>query len=70
MEPILGFMQRLAGLVPRPRLHLIRLHGVFAIDIGQCPQCGGALKIIATIENPVVIATILTHLGLSARALP
>ena len=29
MSP-LEFMQRLAALVPRPRLHLIRLHGVQA----------------------------------------
>jgi hypothetical protein len=26
----LEFMQRLAALVPRPRLHLIRFHGVLA----------------------------------------
>ena len=29
MSP-LEFMQRLAALVPRPRLHLIRIHGVLA----------------------------------------
>jgi hypothetical protein len=29
MSP-LAFMQRLAALVPRPRLHLIRYHGVLA----------------------------------------
>jgi hypothetical protein len=29
MEP-LEFMQSLAALVPRPRLHLIRFHGVLA----------------------------------------
>ncbi len=29
MNP-LDFMQRLAALVPRPRLHLIRFHGVLA----------------------------------------
>ena len=29
MEP-LEFMQRLAALMPRPRLHLIRFHGVLA----------------------------------------
>jgi hypothetical protein len=106
------FMQRLAALVPRPRLHLIRFHGVLApnaklraavipqsaqkdsapahehangqaarmrwarllkrvfdIDVERC-ACGGRLKIIAAIEEPVVIVRILTHLGLPARAPP
>ena len=99
MEP-LEFMERLAALVPRPRLHLIRFHGVLApnaklrskivpapperatetssegapalgapariswarllkrvfdINIEHCPNCGGALKIIAAIEDPPVI---------------
>jgi isoquinoline 1-oxidoreductase beta subunit len=36
----------------------------------QCPQCGGSLTIIAAILDPTVIAKILTHLGLSARAPP
>jgi hypothetical protein len=31
---------------------------------------GGALKIIAAIEDPTVIAKILAHIGLSARAPP
>ena len=116
MSP-LEFMQRLAALVPRPRLNLIRFHGVLApnaklrpqiipgrsdtlndtsddlqgapnhstsarmswarllkrvfdIDIEQCPHCGGTLKIIAAIEDPSVIARILAHLGLPARASP
>ena len=43
---------------------------VFEIDIEQCPQCGGTLKIIAAIEHPPVITKILTHLGLAARAPP
>jgi len=91
MEP-LEFMERLTALVPRPRLHLIRFHGVLApnaklrskivpaaaeratetssedahaqsvparmswarllkrvfdIDVEHCPNCAGALKIIA-----------------------
>ena len=113
----LEFMQRLAALVPRPRLHLIRFHGVLAphaksrAAIGPRPApparnpCaehahhahrssarmswvrlrearlryrprtrpdtrGGALKIIAAIEDPPVIAKILTHLNLPARAPP
>ena len=114
MEP-LEFMERLAALVPRPRLHLIRFHGVLApnaklrskivpapperatepptdhasaqgdtprmswarllkqvfdIDIEHCPNCGGALKIIAAIEDPPVIIKILSHLGLPTRAPP
>ena len=114
MEP-LEFMERLAALVPRPRLHLIRFHGVLApnaklrsqivpapperaaetssegahaqgapprmswarllkrvfdIDIEHCPNCGGALKIIAAIEDPPVIDKILSHLGLPTRAPP
>ena len=107
------FMQRLAALVPRPRLHLIRFHGVLApnaglrgaivpgpgqntgepadehahgaparmgwarllnrvfdLDLEHCPQCGGAFRIIAAIEERAVIVGILTHLGLPARAPP
>ena len=44
------------------------LKRVFDIDLEHCPGCGGALKIIAAIEEPAVIVRILTHLGLPARA--
>ena len=40
-----------------------RLKRVFHIDIQTCQACGGAVRIIACIEDPVVIAQILTHLG-------
>jgi hypothetical protein len=113
----LEFLQRLAAIVPRPRLHLIRFHGVlapnaalrsqivpgesdqatassnedgeapaastrarmswaqllkrvFAINLTTCPQCGGPLTLLATIEEPAVIVKILTHLGLPTRAPP
>jgi len=114
MEP-LEFMECLAALVPRPRLHLIRFHGVLApnaklrrkivpapaerapgtssedaqaqgapprmswarllkrvfdIAVEHCPNCGGALKIIAAIEDPPVIVKILSHLGLPTRGPP
>ena len=39
-----------------------RLKRVFDIDIGTCAECGGDVKIIASIEDPVVIRTILAHL--------
>jgi hypothetical protein len=101
-EP-LSFIARLAALVPNPRVHLTRLHGVFApnskqltqvmamrgkgkrtktpeaaqdptpterrtsltwsqrlkrvfnIDIETCRERGGAEKVIACIEDPMVI---------------
>ena len=46
------------------------LKRVFDIDLEHCPQCGGALKIIAAIEDPPVIARLLAHLGLPTRAPP
>jgi len=35
---------------------------VFNIDVDTCRACGGAVRIIACIEDPLVIAKILTHL--------
>jgi hypothetical protein len=113
LEP-LDLMARLAALVPRPRMHLTRFHGVFAahsklraavtpahrgrgaakqppadpakpvtprpvamnwarrlkrvfgIEIEGCARCGGKLAIIASIEEPEVIAKILAHLEKTA----
>ena len=38
-----------------------RLKRVFAIDIETCPDCGGKLRVIASIEEPWLIARILGH---------
>jgi len=113
LEP-LDLMARLAALVPPPRMHLTRFHGVFAshsklraavtpagrgkgkkppaeegtdkpatprhvamnwakrlkrvfgIDIEACARCGGKLRVIASIEEPEVIAKILAHLERTA----
>ncbi len=40
-----------------------RLKRVFHIDIETCSECGGAVKVIASIEDPVVIKKILAHLN-------
>ena len=52
-----------------------RLKRVFNIDIETCSSCGGHVKIIACIEDPVVIEMILTHIDNkaafgAARGLP
>jgi hypothetical protein len=112
LEP-LDLMARLAALVPPPRMHLTRFHGVFAphsklraavtpahrgvgsktapanpaqpitprhvamtwaqrlkrvfgVEINTCARCGGKLKVIASIEEPEVIAKILAYLEKTA----
>ena len=39
-----------------------RLKRVFGIDIETCEQCGGKVKVMASIAAPAVIAHILKHL--------
>ena len=39
-----------------------RLKRVFKFDIETCRECGGPVKVIACIEDPVVIEKILIHL--------
>jgi hypothetical protein len=113
LEP-LDLMARLAALVPPPRMHLTRFHGVvaphsqlraavtpahrgrgaakwsptdpakpatprhvamswarrlkrvFGIEIDSCARCGGRLAILASIEEPEIIAKILSHLERTA----
>ncbi len=58
--------ERRASMTPdqvRGRLWAQRLKRVFNIDIETCSACGGAVKVIAYIEDPVVIEKILTHLN-------
>jgi hypothetical protein len=40
-----------------------RLKRVFGIEIETCEQCGGAVKVIASIEDPLVIQKILSYLN-------
>jgi len=46
---------------PAPMSWMQRLKRVFAIDIETCLECGGKLRVIACIEDPPLIATILEH---------
>ena len=47
-----------------------RLKRVFKIDIEICEHCGGAVKVIASIEDPAVIKKILEHLAQAEAATP
>ena len=40
---------------------------LFTIDIETCEYCGGAVKVIASIEDPAVVKKILEHLDRRAE---
>ncbi len=44
------------------------LRRTFEIDVLACPDCGGRLRLLATIEDPELIAKILRHLELPEDA--
>jgi hypothetical protein len=41
------------------------MHRAVAIDVLACPHCGGRLRLIATLHDPVVIRKLLAHLGMA-----
>ena len=41
------------------------MHRAFEIDVLACPQCGGRLRLIATVEDPREIREVLSALALS-----
>ena len=47
-----------------------RLKRVFRIDIETCHHCGGAVKVIACIEDPMVVKRILDHLAHRDESFP
>jgi hypothetical protein len=43
---------------------------VFAVDVLECPECQGPMRILAVIHPPEATQAILEHLGLPPRAPP
>jgi hypothetical protein len=41
------------------------MHRAFALDVLACPNCGGRLRLIGTLHDPVVIRKLLAHLGMA-----
>jgi hypothetical protein len=38
---------------------------VFDLDVLACPRCGGRLRVIATVQDPLAVQAILAHLARS-----
>jgi hypothetical protein len=60
----------LAGEQHRAMSWAQRLKRVFGIDVETCARCGGPMKVIASIEDPAVIKTILAHLDKATHRTP
>ena len=61
----LDFLARLAALVPRPRSHLLRYHGVLAPNARH-----RRLVVLAVISDPPMIATMPEHIDTRAARVP
>jgi len=46
------------------------LSRVFGLDISKCSECGGEMRVVASVVRVDVIKKILTHLGLSPQPPP
>ena len=46
------------------------LRRVFAVDVLECPRCGGRMRLLATIHPPEATEAILECLKLPSRAPP
>lgn len=55
---------RPAGVSTRDPARAELLRRTFALDVLACPDCGGRLRLVATIADRRAIAKILAHLGL------
>jgi hypothetical protein len=47
-----------------------RLRRVFDFDVSRCARCGAALRVLAVITDPRVVAAILAHLETRAARAP
>ena len=52
------------GAKPRYWTWATLMRRAFDLDVLRCPRCAGRMELIATIDDPAVIARILAHLGL------
>ena len=43
---------------------------VFDLDVLACPRCGGRLRVIATVQDPLAVQAILAHLARSNTPAP
>ena len=56
--------ERRGAATPRSWTWAALMRRAFDLDVLRCPRCAGRMELIATIDDPAVIAQILAHLGL------
>ena len=58
------------NLRPRRLAWAVLLRRVFAVDVLECPRCGGRMRLLAAIQPPDVTQAILDCLELPSRSPP
>jgi hypothetical protein len=60
-RPLTATPSRPAPTLPSPRAWTwpALMHRVFALDVLACPRCGGRLRVIATVQDPLAVQAIL-----------
>jgi putative transposase len=56
--------ERRGATKPRYWTWAALMRRAFDLDVLRCPRCAGRMELVATIDDPAVIARILAHLGL------
>ncbi|HTR89944.1 MAG TPA: hypothetical protein VMG62_07530 [Solirubrobacteraceae bacterium] len=46
------------------------MHRALGLDVLACPRCGGRLRLVATIQDPVAVRAFLAHLTLAPGPAP
>ena len=69
-EPPDGVEPKLEAMRPRRLLWAQLLQRTFGLDVLKCPKCGGKMKMVAAILDPVEIARLCENLGEPALAPP
>jgi hypothetical protein len=61
-----------SAAIPRPRNYSWAelMRRVFEVDVLECPECGGAMRILAAIHPPEATRAILDCVGLASRPPP
>ena len=70
LEPFLQAVSDQGDGSGLPRFVAALMRRVLDLDVLACPRCGGRLRLIASVQDPLAVQAILTRLARSAAPAP